>query len=303
MIAYSKGVLSMLKGSIVALVTPMDKNGEIDFSALKKLIEFHIQSGTSAIVSVGTTGESSTLNVDDHVKVVVKALEYANGKIDILAGNGSNSTAEAIILSKLLSDTGIKAGLNVTPYYNKPTQEGLYQHYKAIAESCDLPQLLYNVPGRTAVDLLPETVARLAKIPNIIGIKDATGDLTRLTELQAVVPDSFALYSGDDLTGCQFILNGGHGVISVSSNIAPVEMANMCKLALAKKAEKALEIDKLLAPIHDKLFVEANPIPVKWACAELGLIPTADCRLPLTNLALQHQKTVRDALIKAKLLS
>ena len=293
----------MLTGSIVALVTPMDKNGEIDLDALKKLIEFHINSGTSAIVSVGTTGESSTLNVEDHIKVVMKSLEFADGKIDIIAGNGANSTSEAVILSKLLAGTAIKAGLNVTPYYNKPTQEGLYQHYKKIAESCDLPQILYNVPGRTAVDLLPETVARLAKLPNIIGIKDATGDLKRLTELQAVVPESFALYSGDDLTGCQFILNGGHGVISVSSNIAPVEMANMCELALAGNAKEALQIDQQLSSIHDKLFVEANPIPVKWACAELGLIPSADCRLPLTILASQHQQTVRDALIKAKLLS
>lgn len=293
----------MLTGSIVALVTPMDENGEIDFLALEKLIKFHISSGTAAIVSVGTTGESSTLAVEDHINVVMKTLEFAQGKIDVIAGNGANSTAEAIILSKRLADTGIKAGLNVTPYYNKPSQEGLYQHFKAIAESCDLPQILYNVPGRTAVDLLPETVARLAKLPNIIGIKDATGDLNRLTELQAVAPSSFALYSGDDWTGCQFLLNGGHGVISVSNNIAPVEMAKMCEFALAGNAEEALKINQQLSPIHDKLFVEANPIPVKWACAELGLIPSATCRLPLTILASQHQPVVRDALIKAKLLS
>ena len=293
----------MLTGSIVALVTPMDENGEIDFLALEKLIKFHISSGTAAIVSVGTTGESSTLAVEDHINVVMKTLEFAEGKIDVIAGNGANSTAEAIILSKRLAGTGIKAGLNVTPYYNKPSQEGLYQHFKAIAESCDLPQILYNVPGRTAVDLLPETVARLAKLPNIIGIKDATGDLNRLTELQAVVPSSFALYSGDDWTGCQFLLNGGHGVISVSNNIAPVEMAKMCEFALAGNADEALKINQQLSPIHDKLFVEANPIPVKWACAELGLIPSATCRLPLTILASQHQPVVRDALIKAKLLS
>ena len=293
----------MLTGSIVALVTPMDENGEIDFLALEKLIKFHISSGTAAIVSVGTTGESSTLAVEDHINVVMKTLEFSEGKIDVIAGNGANSTAEAIILSKRLAGTGIKAGLNVTPYYNKPSQEGLYQHFKAIAESCDLPQILYNVPGRTAVDLLPETVARLAKLPNIIGIKDATGDLNRLTELQAVVPSSFALYSGDDWTGCQFLLNGGHGVISVSNNIAPVEMAKMCEFALAGNADEALKINQQLSPIHDKLFVEANPIPVKWACAELGLIPSATCRLPLTILASQHQPVVRDALIKAKLLS
>jgi len=291
----------MLKGSIVALVTPMDKNKEIDFKSLKKLVEYHIKCGTSAIVAVGTTGESPTLNVEDHIKVVMNILEFANGKINVIAGNGANSTAEAIVLSKLLAGTGISAGLNVTPYYNKPTQEGLYQHYKLIAESSDLPQILYNVPSRTAVDILPETVGRLAKLPNIIGIKDATGDLNRLTELQAVVPESFALYSGDDLTGCEFMLNGGHGIISVSSNIAPSQMANMCKCALAHKVEEALDINQLLAPIHSKLFVEANPIPVKWACAELGLIPTALCRLPLTTLAPDHQSIVRDALIKAKL--
>ena len=292
----------MLTGSIVALVTPMDQNGDVDFDALKALIEFHIKSGTSAIVAVGTTGESSTLNVKDHVKVVMKSSEFADGRIDIIAGNGANSTAEAVILSKLFAGTAIRAGLNVTPYYNKPTQEGLYQHYKEIAESCDLAQILYNVPGRTAVDLLPETVARLAKLPNIIGIKDATGDLNRLTELQAVVPESFILLSGDDQTGCEFVLQGGDGVISVSTNIAPVQMNKMCQLAIEGKAEEARKIDKTLASIHDKLFVESNPIPVKWACAELGLIPTADCRLPLTILAAENQNVVRNALIEAKLL-
>jgi 4-hydroxy-tetrahydrodipicolinate synthase len=293
----------MLTGSIVALVTPMDKTGEIDFSTLKELVEFHIKSGTSAIVAVGTTGESATLNVDDHVKVVMKTVEFAAGRIDVIAGNGANSTAEAITFSKLFAHSGIVAGLNVTPYYNKPTQEGLYQHFKAIAESSNLAQILYNVPGRTAVDMLPETVARLAKFDNIIGIKEATGDLNRLAEIKALVADDFLLYSGDDATGCDFMLQGGNGVISVTSNVAPAQMANMCEFALAGNAIEAQKINQQLMPVHKKLFVEANPIPVKWACVELGLIPSADCRLPLTILADEFHTDVRDALTEAKLFS
>jgi len=293
----------MLTGSIVALVTPMDKTGEINFSALKELVEFHIKSGTAAIVSVGTTGESATLNVDDHVKVVMKTLEFAAGRIPVIAGNGANSTSEAISLSKLFANSGIVAGLNVTPYYNKPTQEGLYRHFKAIAESCELPQILYNVPGRTAVDMLPETVARLSKIKNIIGIKEATGDLNRLAAIKALVADDFMLYSGDDATACDFILQGGHGVVSVTSNVAPVDMAKMCRAALDGQAQEAQMINTKLLSLHQNLFVEANPIPVKWACAELGLIPTADCRLPLTVLSDVYKSVVRDALTKANLFS
>jgi 4-hydroxy-tetrahydrodipicolinate synthase len=293
----------MLTGSIVALVTPMDKTGEIDFSALKELVEFHIKSGTSAIVAVGTSGESATLNVDDHVKVVMKTVEFAAGRIDIIAGNGANSTAEAITFSKLFANSGIVAGLNVTPYYNKPTQEGLYQHFKAIAESSDLAQILYNVPGRTAVDMLPETVARLSKIKNIIGIKEATGDLNRLAEIKMLVADDFALYSGDDQTGCDFMLQGGNGVISVTNNIAPVQMAEMCDFALSGNAIEAKKINQQLMNVHNSMFVESNPIPVKWACAELGLIPSADCRLPLTVLDEQYHSVVRDALTEAKLFS
>lgn len=293
----------MLTGSIVALVTPMDKTGEIDFLTLKELVEFHIKSGTAAIVAVGTSGESATLDVDTHAKVVMKALEFADGRIPIIAGNGANSTSEAISLSKRFANSGIVAGLNVTPYYNKPTQEGLYQHFKAIAESCDLPQILYNVPGRTAVDLLPETVARLAKIKNIIGIKEATGDLNRLAEIKALVDDDFALYSGDDATGCDFILQGGHGVISVTTNIAPAQMAKMCEYALSGNADLAKKTDDQLAPVHKYLFIESNPIPVKWACAEMGILPSADCRLPLTILDIKFQPIVRNALIEAKLIS
>jgi 4-hydroxy-tetrahydrodipicolinate synthase len=291
----------MLTGSIVALVTPMDKTGEIDFPALKELVEFHINSGTSAIVAVGTTGESATLNVDTHAKVVMKALEFAAGRIPIIAGNGANSTSEAVLLSKLFANSGIVAGLNVTPYYNKPTQEGLYQHFKAIAESCELPQILYNVPGRTAVDMLPETVARLSKIKNIIGIKEATGDLNRLAEIKALVADDFALYSGDDETGCDFVLQGGHGVISVTNNIAPVAMAKMCEYALNNEVEQAQQINQKLKPVHHALFVESNPIPVKWACAEMGIIPTADCRLPLTILAKEYHSELLKALTEAEL--
>ncbi|HEY7865945.1 MAG TPA: 4-hydroxy-tetrahydrodipicolinate synthase [Psychromonas sp.] len=293
----------MLTGSIVALVTPMDKTGEIDFLTLKELVEFHIKSGTAAIVAVGTSGESATLDVDTHAKVVMKALEFADGRIPIIAGNGANSTSEAISLSKRFANSGIVAGLNVTPYYNKPTQEGLYQHFKAIAESCDLPQILYNVPGRTAVDLLPETVARLAKIKNIIGIKEATGDLNRLAEIKALVDPDFALYSGDDATGCDFILQGGHGVISVTTNIAPAQMAKMCEYALSGNADLAKKTDDQLAPVHKYLFIESNPIPVKWACAEMGILPSADCRLPLTILDIKFQPIVRNALIEAKLIS
>lgn len=293
----------MLTGSIVALVTPMDQTGEIDYIALKELVEFHIKSKTAAIVAVGTSGESATFSVDDHVKVVERTIAYASGRIPVIAGNGANSTSEAIALSKLFTNSGIVAGLNVTPYYNKPTQEGLYLHFKAIAESCELPQILYNVPGRTAVDMLPETVARLAKIPNIIGIKEATGDLERLAELKAILPVDFLLYSGDDSTGCDFMLQGGHGVISVTTNVAPVEMAQMCEFALSGEVDKALEINNQLMPVHTHLYHEANPIPVKWACAELGLIPTPTLRLPLTTLSEQYQSTVRNALIEAKLLS
>ena len=293
----------MLTGSIVALVTPMDKTGEIDFQALKTLIEFHIKSGTSAIVAVGTTGESATLNVDDHVKVVMKAVEFAAGRIDIIAGNGANSTAEAITFSKLFANSGIVAGLNVTPYYNKPTQEGLFQHFKAIAEASDLPQILYNVPGRTAVDMLPETVARLSKLKNIIGIKEATGDLDRLADIKALVSDDFLLFSGDDVTGCDFMLQGGNGVISVTNNVAPVEMAKMCEFALAGNSDEAQKINQQLMPVHKNLFVESNPIPVKWACAQLGIIPTADCRLPLTILAPEFHSIVSDALTEANISS
>ncbi|WP_094751973.1 4-hydroxy-tetrahydrodipicolinate synthase [Psychromonas sp. CD1] len=293
----------MLTGCIVALVTPMNENGEIDFITIKKLVEFHIESGTDAIVSMGTTGESATLTTDEHVEVVLKTLEYAAGRIDIIAGNGANSTAVAVSLSKRLENSGIVAGLNVTPYYNKPTQEGLYQHFKQIAQASKLPQILYNVPARTGVDLLPETIARLAKLDNIIGIKEATGDISRFLEIKKLVPANFLLYSGDDLTCCEFLLKGGDGVISVSSNIAPVLMNEMCKAALSGDKQSAEKINAQLSPLYKTLFLEANPIPVKWACAQLGLISTADCRLPLTILDPQYRVILANALTEAKLIS
>ncbi|AGH81203.1 dihydrodipicolinate synthase [Psychromonas sp. CNPT3] len=293
----------MLTGCIVALVTPMQESGEIDFIALRKLVEFHIKAGTAAIVSMGTTGESATLSCDEHIKVVLKTLEYAAGRIDVIAGNGANSTAVAIEMSQRLENSGIVAGLNVTPYYNKPTQEGLYQHFKHIAQSSKLPQILYNVPARTAVDLLPETIGRLAKIDNIIGIKEATGDLSRLLSIKKLVPENFLLYSGDDATCCDFMLQGGDGVISVSCNIAPQLMNTMSQLAISGDTKAALKINAQLIPLYDTLFIEANPIPVKWACAKLGLISSADCRLPLTILDVKYQQTLENALTEVKLIS
>jgi len=293
----------MITGSIVALATPMHDNGDIDWENLDRLVEFHIKEGTDSIVAVGTSGESATLNTKEHCAVVDRVIKTVAGRIPVIAGTGANSTSEAIELTQEAKNLGADACLLVTPYYNKPTQEGLFLHHEAIAKAVDLGQILYNVPGRTAVDMLPETVARLAKISNIIGIKEATGDLDRLAEIKALVSDDFLLYSGDDETGCDFMLQGGNGVISVTSNVAPAKMAEMCEFALANNAIEAQKINQQLMPVHQKLFLESNPIPVKWACAELGLIPTADCRLPLTILAPQYQGVLREALTEAKLFS
>lgn len=291
----------MFAGSMVALVTPMDQDGQIDYDALQKLVELHIQAGTDALVAVGTTGESATLNVTEHVKVVREVVRYADGRIPVIAGTGANATAEAIELTQAVAKTGVAACLSVTPYYNKPTQEGLFQHYKAIAESTDLPQILYNVPGRTAVDMLPETVARLAKLDGIIGVKEATGDLSRLKAIQALCADEFKYYSGDDATALEFMREGGHGVISVTANVTPKLMADMCRFALNAEFEQAKAIDDQLAALHNKLFVEANPIPVKWAMAHIGMIPTPALRLPLTILSQQAQPEVISALKSAGL--
>ena len=292
----------MFSGSMVALLTPFDSSGEVDYIGLQKLVDYHIDAGTKAIISVGTTGESTTLTVDEQVKVVLKTLEYVDGRVPVIAGTGANATHEAVTITKLFSGTGIAGCLSVTPYYNKPTQEGLYQHYKAIAAATDIPQILYNVPGRTAVDLQPETVARLAKLDNIIGIKDATGDITRVKKTRELCGADFIQLSGDDATAVDFVAEGGHGVISVTANIAAAEMATMFDLALDGNIEAAQEINQRLMPLHTKLFVEANPIPVKWAAHQMGLIEHDNLRLPLTVLSESQQPIVKQALIDANVL-
>jgi 4-hydroxy-tetrahydrodipicolinate synthase len=286
----------MFSGSIVALITPFDSDGEVDYASLKKLVDFHVAAGTDAIVSVGTTGESATLSNEEHVKVVSKTVEFAEGRIPVIAGTGANATHEAITFTRLFNNTGIKGCLSVTPYYNKPTQEGMYQHYKAIANETDIPQILYNVPGRTAVDLLPETVARLSEIPVIVGLKDATGDLSRVKQHRELCRDDFVLLSGDDATGLDFVKEGGNGVISVTNNIAAADMANMMRLALNGQFAEANEINQRLIPLHKSLFIESSPIPVKWAAHALGLIELGDLRLPMTTLTAPSQVVVAEAL-------
>ena len=292
----------LFQGSIVALVTPMDSHGEVDFKTLKKLVEFHIKSGTDAIVSVGTTGESATLSIDENVKAILKTVEFANGRIPVIAGTGANATSEAITMTKLLNNSGIAGCLSVVPYYNKPTQEGMYQHFKAIAECTDIPQILYNVPGRTGSDLLPETIGRLAKISNIVGIKEATGDVSRVQKIKQLAGEDFIILSGDDATGLEAMKLGAQGVISVTNNVAAADMAKMCHLARAGKFDEAEQINQRLMPLHKNLFVESNPIPVKWACYKLGLIPEPVLRLPLTTLSEQAQPKVLEALKAADLI-
>lgn len=292
----------LFQGSIVALVTPMDSHGEVDFENLKKLVEFHINAGTDAIVSVGTTGESATLSIDENVKAILKTVEFAAGRIPVIAGTGANATSEAITMTKLLNNSGISGCLSVVPYYNKPTQEGMYQHFKAIAECTDIPQILYNVPGRTGSDLQPETVGRLAKIKNIVGIKEATGDVSRVQKIKQLSGDDFIVLSGDDATSLEAMKLGAEGVISVTNNIAPVEMAKMCHLAREGKFEEAEKINQRLMPLHKNLFIESNPIPVKWACYKLGLIQEPTLRLPLTVLSEKAQPSVLEALKLAGLL-
>ncbi|MEF1284386.1 4-hydroxy-tetrahydrodipicolinate synthase [Vibrio sp. M250220] len=289
----------MFSGSIVALITPFNHDGEVDYVSLKKLVEYHIAAGSDGIVAVGTTGESATLTIEEHVKVVMKSVEFADGRIPIIAGTGANATHESVTFSRLLNNSGIAGCLSVTPYYNKPTQEGLYQHYKAIAEESDVPQILYNVPGRTAVDLLPETVARLSEIENIVALKDATGDLSRIAIHRELCGEDFILLSGDDLTGLEFVKQGGNGVISVTNNIAAADMAKMFKLAREGKYEEAEIINQRLMPLHKNLFIESNPIPVKWAAHKLGLIEHGSLRLPLTELSESARPTVAQAMTDA----
>ncbi|MGF1908075.1 4-hydroxy-tetrahydrodipicolinate synthase [Vibrio kasasachensis] len=286
----------MFSGSIVALITPFTQDGEVDYVSLKKLVDYHVAAGSDGIVAVGTTGECPTLTIEEHVKVVHKAVEFSEGRIPVIAGTGANATHECVTFNRLLNNSGIVGCLSVTPYYNKPTQEGLYQHYKAIAEESDLPQILYNVPGRTGVDLQPETVARLSKIENIIALKDATGDLSRIAKHQELCGKDFILLSGDDATGLDFVRLGGHGVISVTNNIAAEDMAIMFRLAKEGRYEEADIINQRLMPLHKNLFIESNPIPVKWAANKMGLIEFGGLRLPLTDLSTSAEPLVAQAM-------
>ena len=292
----------MLKGSLVAIVTPMQADGALDLRSLAKLFDLHLASGTSGIVVVGTTGESPTVNVEEHCLLIKTAVEHAAGRIPVIAGTGANATEEAIELTLYAKKVGAAFALSVVPYYNKPTQEGLYRHFRTIAEKADLPLILYNVPGRTVADLANDTVLRLAEVPGIVAIKDATADLGRGSELiralAAAGKADFAVYSGEDITGLPLMLMGGHGVISVTANVAPKLMAEMCAAALAGDVVRARATNDRLLPLHRKLFVEANPIPVKWALAEMGFIGS-ELRLPLTPLATQYHETVRAALREA----
>jgi len=285
----------MITGSIVALVTPMLDNGKVDWGALDRLIDFHIENGTNSIVAVGTTGESATLDVKEHCLVIKHVVNRVAGRISVIAGTGANSTAEAIELTETAAQSGVDACLLVSPYYNKPTQEGLYQHHKAISDAVDIPQILYNVPGRTACDMLPETVARIAELKNVVGIKEATGDLDRAKQVIDLVPEGFAVYSGDDATAYELILLGGHGNISVTANVLPAEMSKLCQLALDGKADEAKALNEQLMPVHNAMFVESNPIPVKWALADMGLMGEG-IRLPLTLLDAKYHAQVHDAL-------
>ncbi len=285
----------MIQGSMVALVTPMNADNSLDWAALHKLVDWHLEQGTHAIVAVGTTGESATLNVDEHLAVIKKVVDQVNGRIPVIAGTGANSTSEAVELTQAAKDVGADACLLVTPYYNKPTQEGLVLHHTHIARAVAIPQILYNVPGRTGGDMKPETALRLASVPNIIGIKEATGDLDRAKTLIDQAPNDFAIISGDDATAVDLILLGGKGDISVTANVVPAAIARMCELALAGKAEEARAINERLLPLHTAMFVESNPIPVKWAVEQLGLIQSG-IRLPLTRLSEQYHQQVKTAM-------
>jgi 4-hydroxy-tetrahydrodipicolinate synthase len=285
----------MIKGSIVAVVTPMHEDGSLDLQRYRELIDWHVDQGTAGIVAVGTTGESPTVDFDEHCTLVRVAVEQAAGRIPVIAGTGGNSTREAIELTRYAREVGAQASLQVVPYYNKPTQEGLYRHFRSVAESVDLPVILYNVPGRTVADLSNETTLRLAQVPGIVGLKDATGDIPRASDLLARLPATFALYSGNDDSCLALMAMGGHGVISVTANVAPAAMARMCAAALADDWAQARAINRQLLALHFKLFVEANPIPVKWALEQMGRIQ-GGIRLPLTPLASVHHDTVRAAL-------
>jgi 4-hydroxy-tetrahydrodipicolinate synthase len=292
----------MFHGSMVALVTPMQDDGSVDEAAFRKLIDFHVENGTHGLVIAGTTGESATLDMDEHCATIRLVVEHTAGRIPVIAGTGANSTREAIELTRCAEQAGANACLLVTPYYNKPTQEGLYLHHKAVAEAVAIPQILYNVPGRTACDMLPETVERLSSIANIVGIKEATGDVDRARDILNRCGDSLDVYSGDDATGMELMLAGGKGVISVTTNVAPAAMSQMCEAALAGDRAGASKINERLKGLHSQLFLEANPIPVKWALQEMGLI-SGHIRLPLTPLSEQFHQPLRDAMKQAGVLT
>lgn len=291
----------MIQGSMVALVTPMTPDNALDWPSLHKLVDWHLEQGTHAIAAVGTTGESATLNVEEHLEVIRRIVDQVHGRIPVIAGTGANSTDEAVELTAAAKEVGADACLLVTPYYNKPTQEGLFLHHEFIAKAVAIPQILYNVPGRTSVDMRPETVLRLAQIDNIIGIKEATGDLERARLLIEQAPADFVVISGDDATAVDLMLLGGKGDISVTANVVPAAIAQMCELAIAGKAEEARAINDRLMPVHTAMFVESNPIPVKWALEQMGLIQSG-IRLPLTRLSGQYHPQVKSALESLGLL-
>lgn len=292
----------MFKGSYVALITPMHDNGDVDYPALERLINFHIEQGTHGIVAVGTTGESPTLPFDEHVEVVRQTVKMVDKKIPVMAGAGANSTAEAIFLSKQMASVGVDGFLSVVPYYNKPQQAGMVAHFKAIADATDIPVVLYNVPGRTVADMQPETVAELSKHKNIVGIKDATGDLERLKEMQALVDSDFVFLSGDDATSCEFLCQGGHGVISVTANVVPNAIAKMCEAALNDDQLLCREIDKPINSLHTALFIEPNPVLPKWALYKMGMINSPNLRLPMVLPELASQKHIEELLKQHALL-
>ncbi|HYD97057.1 MAG TPA: 4-hydroxy-tetrahydrodipicolinate synthase [Noviherbaspirillum sp.] len=291
----------MIQGSIVAIVTPMHADGSLDLPGLRKLIDWHIAEGTDGIVIVGTTGESPTVSVEEHCELIKVAVEHVAKRIPVIAGTGGNSTIEAIELTQYAKNVGADASLLVVPYYNRPTQEGMYQHFRKIAESVDLPAILYNVPGRTVADMANETILRLAQVPGIVGVKDATGNIARGSDLIRLAPKSFAVYSGDDPTAMALMFCGARGNISVTANVAPRGMHELCAAAMAGRVAEAVAINNKLLPLHNKLFVEPNPVPVKWAMAEMGLIPPG-IRLPLVPLGEGYRETVRAALRESGVL-
>ncbi len=291
----------MITGSLVAIVTPMHGNGELDWESMHTLVEHHIDQGTDGIVVVGTTGESATLTVQEHCEAIKRMVNQVNGRIPVIAGTGANSTAEAVYLTAEAKALGVDACLLVTPYYNKPTQEGLYLHYQTIAESVAIPQILYNVPGRTAVDMLPETIGRLCQLEHIVGVKEATGIVERGTQIRALCGDDFAIYSGDDATGMELMLQGANGVISVVNNVAPRIMHELCAAAIAGDRSRAEVLNARIEALSEELFLEANPIPVKWALQEMGMIREG-IRLPLTPLSACYHAKIRSALQKAGLV-